>query len=858
MRKFYLLFLPALLCLGLFLHYHSKHDPNLIVGSTEAESEQEEEGYDGPWERDSLEFEKTKDPFLGYVPVTRLGEAMEYTEDLKSVERRARMASPLTWTERGPIYDSLGPSNGNSRAGVNYTSGRITAILLDTLNDATGNTIYAGGIAGGLWKCTNLLSGIPNWKIVSDYFANMAVSSICQDPTNPQIMYFATGEATSNADAVYGKGVWKSVDGGATWKQLPSTSQYLRNFKIMCDNAGNVYLATRSLTGPIEQPYGLFRSKDGGSKWTNITPSNLTTNTICTDIEISSTGKLHASFGYLGTTVNHFFTSDPADVSPASGWTRGSGIRQSSVTAVRMELAALADTLYAVTVNSANNADSCYKSIDGGSTWTKQNNTIYTSGLGSAQGWYSLTLAINPSKSTEIMIGGLDAYRSTNSGQTISRQTFWVTTAPYVHADHHFMQWYNAGNESRILIGSDGGVFLSKDGGATFADKNRNLAIKQFYAADLHPNAGSNYVIAGAQDNGTHQLKYPGLASSIEVTGGDGAFVHINQKNPNIQFGSYVFNQYRRSVNGGQTWSQINYSSSAGLFINPFDYDDDKNIMYASWTAGNIFRWPSANTTTSANLLAIPNLATASAFKVSTTTPDRVFIGSNNGKLFRLDHADVASAATIATNLKNISGPGFPAGFLNCVNTGSTDDYLVAVFTNYGVNNVWYSKDGGANWSAIDGNLPDMPVRWAIFHPQYNNRLIIATETGVYSTNAVNGANTVWTADPGFPTVRTDMLKLRASDQTIVAATHGRGIYTAQLPLVQVPEIDFTTNSTTVTEQTASNSDCRGYKDYTVELGILYAPANNATLQVSAAGTATRGVDFDFTTNGDFNSPSDQ
>ncbi|MFL5807907.1 MAG: WD40/YVTN/BNR-like repeat-containing protein, partial [Flavisolibacter sp.] len=250
MRKFYLLLLPALLCLGVFLHYHSKHNPNVVLASTEAESEDEEEGYDGPWERDSLEFEKTKDPFLGYVPVERLGEAMDYTEDLKATERRARMAAPLSWNERGPIYDSLGPSNGNSRAGVNYTSGRITAVLLDTLNDPTGNTVFAGGIAGGLWKCTNMLEAIPNWKPVNDYFANMAVSSICQDPSNPAVMYFATGEATSNADAVYGKGVWKSVDAGKTWKQLPSTSQYLRNFKIMCDNAGNVYLATRSLTGP--------------------------------------------------------------------------------------------------------------------------------------------------------------------------------------------------------------------------------------------------------------------------------------------------------------------------------------------------------------------------------------------------------------------------------------------------------------------------------------------------------------------------------------------------------------------------------------------------------------------------------
>src|SRR5579875_2483721 len=139
-----------------------------------------------------------------------------------------------------------------------------------------------------------------------------------------------------------------------------------------------------------------------------------------------------------------------------------------------------------------------------------------------------------------VVIGGLDMYKSSNSGTTFpTRMTYWVNSAPYVHADHHFIQWWTVGSESRIVIGCDGGVFYSNDGGTTFSDKNRNLAIKQFYAAAIHPTAGSSYLIAGAQDNGVHQLTNPGLSYSTEVYGGDGFFVHINQQNPQIQFGSY-------------------------------------------------------------------------------------------------------------------------------------------------------------------------------------------------------------------------------------------------------------------------------------------------------------------------------
>lgn len=855
------LFCAVLCTFGVISCQQATHPESPAIVQSES-GEEENEEYDGPAERDQLEFDKTKDPALGYVPYDRLWNALNYTEDLKKAD--ANKVAALLWVERGPIYDSVGPSNGNTRAGNGYTAGRIRAVLVDTLNDPTGNTVFTGGVSGGLWKCTNFLSPIPNWVAVNDFFDNLAVSSIAQDPTNPAIMYFATGEATSNADAVFGKGVWKSTNAGATWTLLPSTANFIRNFKIACDAAGNVYVAARLTTTPASQTAGLLRSKDKGLTWTNITPTGLTSNANCTDIEFSSTGKLHASFGYLGTIVNHRYTNDPANVTSAT-WSASTGIRSSAsaTSAVRMELATVADTLYAITVNTAYNVDSCYKSVDGGATWTKQNAAAFAAGLGSGQGWYNLTLSINPRNTTEIMMGGLDAYRSTNSGQTATRTTFWVATAPYVHADHHFMQWWYVGSESRILIGCDGGLFLSRDAGVNWVDKNRNLAIKQFYACAIHPAAGSDYLLAGAQDNGSHQLKNPGLNYSIEVTGGDGCFVHINQQNPQIQFTSYVYNQYRRSTNGGQTWTAVNLSGSAGLFVNPFDYDDAQNIMYASNGTNAIRRWDAANTSTTSTVFTITDLGggAASAFKVSPYTPNRVFIGSSNGRLIRLDNANTVTAATIAANVTNIRGAAFSTGNINCINTGTSDNTLVAVFTNYGINNVFYSSDGGTSWSAIDGNLPDMPIRWAVFEPGSDSKIILGTEAGIYTTDAVNGSSTVWTPDAGFPSVRVTMLKVRASDNTIVASTHGRGLFTAQIPGTLAPEVRFVTASTSVTEEAAvSAAGCRSYKDYTINVGLINAAVGDATVtySVQPSSTASQGPDFEFTTNGNFAAPSNQ
>lgn len=879
MRKLLLLSVGCLLLATLlfFAINHFKNSNQIIYGYMENGDGNDMESYSGPAQRDSLDFEKIKDPSLGYAPTARLWRAIEYTEHQKEVYSSARQS--LNWVERGPVYDSVGISNGNGRGGSTgftggYTSGRIRAVLVDELNDPSGNRVLAAGVSGGLWISTNFLSPNHQWRPINDYMDNLAVTSITQDPNHPNVMYMSTGEATSNADAVFGKGVWKSTDAGLSWKFLPSTANLIRNFKIITDAAGNIYLASRILTTPVVQTMGLLRSKDGGNTWTNITPSNLTSsNAICTDIEISKSGRLHASFGYAtaGATsvVNHRYTDDPANVTTA-GWSASTGIRSISnpPSALRMELAVEGDVVYGITVNSANHFDSTYKSIDGGATFTKQNTTAYPTGVANGQGWYNITLAINPSNTNEILMGGLDLYKSVNSGQTLSRVTFWVGAGAYVHADHHYIQWWNKGNESRLLLGSDGGLYYSTDAGSSFIDKNKGLAIKQFYSGSIHPNAGSPYLLGGTQDNGSHAIHNHGLSHSTEVTGGDGAFVHINQQNPNIQFTSYVYNQYRRSTNGGLTWTAVNFSSSAGLFINPFDYDDANNIMYASnavsATPNNqIRRWANANTSTTSTVLTVNELvrttnSNATAFKVSPYTANRIFIGSSRGKLLRLDNANtVANSADITANITDITGAGFPIGFLNSINVGTSDDHLVAVFTNYGVNNVWYSSDAGASWSAIDGNLPDMPIRWAIFYPGSNTKMMLATEAGVYTTDAISGSSTHWIPNPGFPTVRTNMLKVRSSDNTVMAATHGRGLFTAVIPNVIVPEINFTTPVTTVTELSTYKNGCLGYTDYVVNVSLVNEAIGDATATISVnGGKAKRGVDFEFTTNANFNSPS--
>ncbi len=822
--KFALLFLSATIVLA-------SCSRNEKISERES-GENENDMYDQAAAAEQFEFERTKDPALGYVPKERLLSAYQYTELNKENAVRARTTS-VSWVERGPTADVVGSGNGNTRDGVNpIAAGRMRAIWVD-LTDATGNTVWVGSVAGGLWKTTNFKTSPATWTPVNDFFTNLSITGICQDPVNKNIMYFCTGEAFFNFDAVRGVGVFKSTDFGATWSALGSTSTYTNCSKIICDAAGNIYLGTVGS--------GLLRSTaaSGGAAWTAITPTGLSSR--IGDIEISSTGRLHLSAG-LGNTASggYRYTDVPASV------TSGSANWKSSTTAFpfpsgancRAELACSGNTLYVLPSTNAAEVTTIYKSTDGGDHWAATGSTpSFTSG----QAWYCLAADIDPSNANNVIIGSLDCWATTDGGTTWSQISDWATggtTGKYVHADQQIIKWY-ATNE--VLIGTDGGIFYSADGGTTISDRNSGLRIKQFFSCDFHPTL-TNYFLAGAQDNGCHKFTTPGLNTTTEITGGDGAFVHIDQDEPTYQFGAYVRNRYRRSDDSWATVSAVNFYkgtsgsySDFGSFINTTDYDNTANILYCGADAGEFFRWSTAKTTpagsyyntdgfpSGADILTVTGMTgSVSAVTVSPYTANRIYLGTGSGKLVKIDNAHTFTSGSSGTD---ITGASFPAGTVSCVAVGSTDNNLIATFSNYGVSNIWISTNGGTSWTTIDGNLPDMPVRWAVYDPTSNTKAWIATETGVWSTTLINGASTVWTASTGFPSVRTDMLKYRASDQTLVAATHGRGLWTESFAAV-LPLTNFVLKG-------------KWNTNGTVQLSWDYTNANTASFEIESSNNGS-------------------
>ncbi|GAA4024481.1 hypothetical protein GCM10022409_05610 [Hymenobacter glaciei] len=767
----------------------------------ELANENEEEGDDGDRvfnDRPDLaleqEMELTRDPATGLVPRQRLLAAAQYNEDMlaKMAGQRptAGALSNATWTERGP----------------SSVAGRVLGLLVDP-SDASGNTIWAGAAGGGLWKATNATTSSIRWSNVNSFLSNLAVTTIAAGPASlPPAMYCGTGEGYNNGGAIQGAGIWKSTDGGATWTQLASTNSsnfYYVQKVLVHPVSGDVYAATRS---------GLWRSQNGGTTWTLVlatTVSPATATPRVADIEIAADNTLFAALGIFST--DGIYRSATGD---AGSWTKlntlpGSGLPTTGYNRIEVACAPSdANRVYALFQSSASGTPflNIYRSMDKGNTWVTMARPGATAANPSfdftrGQSWYDLAAAVSPADANALYVGGIDLWFTNNGGKAKAdsivwdQETAWNTTRTsvyYVHADQHAIAFVptTVAPANKAFFGSDGGVAYSADASISngpqpqFSQRNTNFNITQYYAVAMHP-TNFNYFLAGAQDNGTHQFTVAGMNATTEVTGGDGAFCAIDQDNPAVQFTSYVYNQYRRSTNGGNSFANFNISATAGSFINPWEYDSQANILYACYNTDTYLAWTNAgDVTVSTPTTITPSLGAGAGrvthVKVSPFIRKRIYVGTNAGKVLVVDSAHTTTP--VVRTLRT----GTAGSSVSCVAIDPTNEkHLLVTYSNYGIVSVYETQDADAatpTWTSVEGGLPDMPVRWALFDPRNPARAMLATEMGVYSTESLSGSATAWMpANNGLLNTSVYMLRYRSGDQTVAAATYGRGLFTSNV-----------------------------------------------------------------------------
>ena len=769
--------------------------------------EKTKDGLKAPDQPDMAAFQEyiiTADPATGDVPVSRLVKSYEQTKSLENEQIATRNSdSFMDWETDGA---NMG--------------GRTRALMFDP-NDAEYKKVWAGGVTGGLWYTNDITNTNENWIPVGDFWSNMAISCITYDPNNTQTFYVGTGEAQTartiyRASSGIGAGIFTTTDGGTTWDLMPSTADfdYITDIAVKDEDGTSViyacvasgyYMGSEHQSEPSD---GVFRSADSGATWEQVLPviPNSATNKPYTpaDIEIASNGRI-----YVGTMENIDKEGGAtvlfSDTGLPGSWTTYDYYNQLIASESYYKIPARTlvasspsepNVVYAQFAAGYNSGFVYYrgrymaKSQDGGANWSQ---ITIPDEEWSTLAWHAFVLKVDPADANIVYTGGLDLYKSTDGGSDWRHISDWVLMYygggdEYVHADQHNIQ-FQPGSNNTAIFSCDGGVFLTNTANLSypiFIERNQGYNTLQFYSGCIKPVSSSQQYIGGLQDNGTLLHTNQPLDINDMIDGGDGAYCFWDENQSNIYITSVYYNSYTSWSSGSQA---DNFGGNSGTFISPADYDYNENILYS-----NAVGFFGENTN---KLLKASNIP----FSVNTTLIDlgtninvpyshvcysqyspegtsTLFVGSSAGQLYKVTNAESSIETT------EIGSVDFPTASISCVAIGDNEDELLVTFSNYGVSSVWLTKDGGDNWTEKETNLPDMPIRWAIFHPENNGQVLLATEIGVWWTNTLNESETEWLPSvDGMANVRVDMLKLRKTDNVVLAATHGRGLFTAQYEL---------------------------------------------------------------------------
>jgi len=498
------------------------------------------------------------------------------------------------------------------------------------------------------------------------------------------------------------------------------------------------------------------------------------------------------------------------------------------------------------------------------------------------QGYYSVSLAAHPTNKNEVYVGGINLFSSNQGGKdwgqlTHSRGRY----AQYLHADQHSVI-FNKKDPSKILIGNDGGIGYKTRG--DLIPRNNKFHTAQYYTVAVAPFGmfddystivsgfdklvgswdsttertvytkettidGHKDVFAGGmQDNGTsiQADNNNGFSEGNDFGSGDGAGTMFSQNNSNkYVVYNYVYNNSVRVLNmnnpgddGRSRWWRISSNDDdEGDFINKQALDSNFGIIYSNAGIGKIrayHNWDDfapgsqgeiKDTYLIDNLGSNISALTVSPFQTQSST---LYVGNDNGALWKITNAQNPTTQT----KEQIRWDEF-SGSISDIEFGEDEKHIFVTFYNYGVESIFYSNDGGENWSKKEGNLPNLPVYNILQSPLDKDEVIIGTELGVWFTNNFSSENPSWNqANSGMKDVRVTDMDLRKGDNKVFISTYGLGIYSG---IFQDTEPTFTMSSTTksleilVGEKKSFNVDYKVYNNFNEEIvfSLEGAPENS-------------------------------
>jgi PKD repeat protein len=729
-----------------------------------------------------------------------------------------RPAGKLDATEAvaAPAWQSIGPmpiqSKVVSSGRFGNVSGRISGVAVHP-SDPT--ILLAATATGGLWKSTD--SGA-TWRAVSDNAGALATSAVVFAPSNPLVVYAATGEVdTSGSETIpnqslgtyLGAGLLRSADGGETWTRvdvdLPANAILSRVVVNPADPQSvlvGIYLYQDVAANSFHSG-GVYRSTDGGVHFTQTFVNRIS------DMvgDPGTAGRVYVGAArcpdcaqpsgvYVSTDFGQTWSPSLVPGTPPANFTSPSGRIRLGATR-----AAGATVLYASVLDGDNSHAKAgiFRSADGGATWAKvtASSTMCPAPATANQCFYDHWITPDAGSSSTVYFGSIRLYKSSDGGAT------WTTIVDNyntrgvqvpVHPDQH--GGVPGGAAGTFYFANDGGLYRTRDGGLSFDNLNATLTLAQFNGIALHP-TNASIAMGGTQDNGS--LQYTGSLSWSDRTSGDGGINLIRHDNPNQMLAAFYQGHLAFSNDGGGGFGDatpcdilMDCSTDTPLedmsFYVPMTAAPaapgtaflGTNRIWANPTFGaDAKQWKARSSgsilsTAGDSLTAIEVLGDGSGTIWAGSTLGEVLVSTDGGATF-------VSRKT-----------GLPAAYVSRIlaadPSGATVYVVLAGFLGSPSRHVFRTNDGGSTWTNVSSNLPDAPMLSLAINPQDGNDLFVGSDVGVF--HSANGGASWSSFSQGLPNVSVTDLRFSPVSGELFASTYGRGVFKIAAPQV-APIADF-------------------------------------------------------------------
>ena len=711
-------------------------------------------------------------------------------DTLAKKTEKPTLQNPATYS--GLVFRSIGPA---------VTSGRISDFAVNPRNPAE---YYVAVSSGGVWKTMNAGT---TYTPIFDAQGSYSIGCVALDPTNPNVVWVGTGENNNQRSVAYGDGVYKSEDGGKSWKNMGlKNSEHIANIVVDPTDPNTIWMAAYGPVWSDGGERGVYKSTDGGENWVRV--KHVSDYTGCSNLVMDPRNPkvLYAAFHQRQRKVFTYIGGGPESAlfkttDGGATWKKlEGGLPGGDVGRIGIDVSPVnPDYVYAV-VEAGDKKGGVYRSTDRGASWEKMND-LYTSGN------YYQELTCDPKNVHRIFITDT-YYKVSDDGGKTMRNLGEINK----HIDNHCI-WIDPANTDHLRVGCDGGIYETWDFAKTWEFKS-NLPVTQFYKVSTDNALPFYHVHGGTQDN----LSLGGPSRSISGNGipnsdwyvtsiGDGFETQVDPTNPDI---IYAQSQY-----GGLV--RFDRKSGEYLFIKPQEGENEPALRW---------NWDSPLT-------------------ISRFSPTRLYFGAN--KVFRTDDRG-SSWKVISPDLsrgvdrnkfeimgkvwsvdalaKNGSTDIF--GQTTSIAESSLDENLLWVGTDDGL--LWLTRDGGKNWDKMD-NLPGVPAqsyvhqviasqfdkntayvcynhhRYGDFKPYIlkttdggknwksissdlpgrgsvysiaedhvdKNLLFCGTEFGAFFTQ--NGGENWVQLKAGLPTIAVRDIEIQRRENDLVLGTFGRGFY---------------------------------------------------------------------------------